>query len=38
MPAISGYRTAAVLDPIGSRDPIVVLFVSNHHLNNKESR
>ncbi len=38
MPAISGYRTAAVLEPIGSRDPIVVSFVSNHRLNNKQSR
>ena len=38
MPAISGYRTAAVLEPIGSETPIVVSFVSNHRLINKESR
>ncbi len=37
-PAISGYRTAAVLEPIGSGAPIVVSFESNHHLINKESR
>jgi hypothetical protein len=37
-PAISGYRTAAVLESIGSGAPIVVAFESNICLKNKRSK
>ncbi|KAL0050777.1 hypothetical protein WJX82_007061 [Trebouxia sp. C0006] len=37
-PAISGYRTAAVLEPTGDEAPIVVSLESKIYLNNKRSR
>jgi len=37
-PAISGYRTAAVLEPTGNEAPIVVSLESNIYLNNNQSR
>ena len=37
-PAISGYRTAAVLEPTGDEAPVVVSLESKIYLNNKRSR
>lgn len=38
MPAISGYRTVAVLEPTGNEAPIVITLESNMRLMNNQSR